>query len=118
MVPLPITKLSIGKYHPSPNLLSICSECGGKKRESGGELEVVYGNLETLTIAIKLSYEVSSIIFVSLSSFSIRSLAAASHRSPSFLWPKVLSQVTKETKFFSLEIKLVKDFPSFYLITL
>ena len=41
MVPLPITKLLIGKYNPSPNLLSICSECGGKKRESGGELEVV-----------------------------------------------------------------------------
>lgn len=35
MVPLPITKLSIGKNHPSPNLLSICSECGGKKKEVG-----------------------------------------------------------------------------------
>ena len=42
MVPLPITKLSIGKYNPSPNLLSICSECGGKKkgvgRRTGGGL--------------------------------------------------------------------------------
>ena len=37
MVPLPITKLSIGKNHPSPNLLSICSECGGKKKGSREE---------------------------------------------------------------------------------
>ena len=42
MIPLPITKLSIGKYNPFPNLLSICSECGGKKegvgRRTGGGL--------------------------------------------------------------------------------